>query len=100
MVATRSNKNRYIVGGAVLLVLLVVASLYIFLPEDKLDKIEAGITQLSGTTQKLLDAYCSDQVAVPREYILGLVREQFPEWPEEGICGMYEHNYNTGDAPN
>lgn len=75
--------------------LAVIAALvgFLLLPLDTRQQITGNVTQLSEQTHQLLGGYCSGSLEVPREYLVELIRKQFPDYPEHGICGLYqEHN--------
>lgn len=75
---------RYIAAG---LVLAILAG-YLLLPADKRSRLESSAAGLSAETKQLLEGYCGDMIELPREYIISLIRKTFPEYPDEGVCGL------------
>lgn len=72
----------------------VVAALvgFLVLPVETRQQITGDITQISDQTRQLLNGYCSGSLDVPREYLVELIRKQFPDYPEHGICGLYQEH--------
>lgn len=78
------------IGIAISLIALLVG--FLFLPESTRNDIVTNTVQISDQTMQLIKRYCSDNLDTPREYLLAKIREQFPDYPEEGICGLYERH--------
>lgn len=79
---------RYVAVG---LVIAVLAG-YLLLPADKRGEYEAVATKLSEETKELLQGYCSETLDLPREYAVALIRKAFPEYPDEGVCGLLDRH--------
>lgn len=84
--------NKILTIGIAIAVIAVLVG-FLLLPVETRQKITGDVTQLNEQTHQLLSGYCSGSLEVPREYLVELIRKQFPDYPEHGICGLYqEHN--------
>lgn len=74
------NKNK-IVLAVCTAILLGVGSIYLFAPHELQ-------SQLSSKAKSLVHIYCDTFTESARQIAIDAVREEIPEWPKDGLCGM------------
>lgn len=78
--------NKSIIIG-IIVATIVALLVFLTLPEDKEAKLFEDATKVKTRVDKFIDAYCSDDNDMPREYLINLIQKEYPDQKIEDLCG-------------
>jgi|GEM_PF-4532757 len=77
--------NKFIIIGIIVANLAALAA-YLLVPEDKEAQLFEEAMKVRTRVDRFIEAYCSDSNEMPREYLINLIRKEYPDQKIEDLC--------------